>query len=445
MLDQSFSADNFRRIFDLKNREGQYLERRFFPHLMNLTRSLKSIATEFRALKIRRSARQITLEQYDQDKIRLNREKSTIKDEKEAQLNRELEQIAGTLARSDFQFSFTPAILPGRKSGFVASKQDPATYFCMAQLQHNLRSLFKVRQGNRHWIVSQAKNILYDRFPKIVIRTDISDFYESVGRDRILKAVQAHTLVSETSKRFVRNLLAVCPGVGLPRGVGVSAVLSEIALRDLDRRIQDMGDVIYYGRYVDDIIVVFAKGHSVTANSKQSQLFQMIRQQHFEPNISKTTSLELPSPTSPQEMNFLGYRFCWDANGLHVRLSLRRSDRYRRKVARAFALYRADAKHSEKEARKVLINRIQFLTINTRLVNNKRNVFIGPYFSNTHISRLDDLASLDNYLQSINSRSGNQATRRRISQLSFEKGFTERRFIQFTPHQLTEIERGWLA
>ena len=41
MLNQSFSAENFRRIFDLENRKGVFLEGKYFPQLKDITEKIK--------------------------------------------------------------------------------------------------------------------------------------------------------------------------------------------------------------------------------------------------------------------------------------------------------------------------------------------------------------------------------------------------------------------
>ena len=47
-------------------------------------------------------------------------------------------------------------------------------------------------------------------------------------------------------------------GSGVPRGFGVSAYLSELYMREIDNEIKALPDVIYYARYVDDIVIIFS-------------------------------------------------------------------------------------------------------------------------------------------------------------------------------------------
>lgn len=444
MLDQSFSSANFRKIFDLQNRAGHYLEGRYFPELEKLSRQLKSCAGGFKKLKAKLNGFQFSRQQYDDAKAKLNKSRQGFEAKKEELLTQELERIAQEIAKPSFGFRFRKATLRGGKKGYVADPTDPVTFFCIKQLQSNLRSVFKVKQGNRHAIVSHLKSLLGDKFPKSIVRTDLEDFYESVDQRALIKEVMAHSLLSLTSKRFLQKYFDACPGSGLPRGIGLSALLSEVSLMQMDRRIQDMPDVIYYGRYVDDIIVLFSSQVSLPANIYEKRLTDLIRTFDHTHNQAKTFSFNLPDGSQPRQFEYLGYRLnCKQGGGIEIGLSSRRVQKYKLRIARAFDDYSLGARHDEKSARRLLINRLQFLTSNTRLANNKKHVYVGAFFSNPHISDLTELRELDAYLQRLNSRRGSAALRQKIQNFSFVAGHAERRFAVFTPHELEQIGTIW--
>lgn len=48
MLDQSFSADNFRKIFDLENRKGNYLEGKYFPDLKEISKNTQDYSRKLK-------------------------------------------------------------------------------------------------------------------------------------------------------------------------------------------------------------------------------------------------------------------------------------------------------------------------------------------------------------------------------------------------------------
>lgn len=91
MLDQSFSADNFKRIFDFQNRKGVYLESDFFPEVEKLTSELKRCKYDFRQLK--KDKLNIKAEDYQKKKDALNEKKESLKLEKEKLLTQDLERV----------------------------------------------------------------------------------------------------------------------------------------------------------------------------------------------------------------------------------------------------------------------------------------------------------------------------------------------------------------
>ncbi len=120
-------------------------------------------------------------------------------------------------------------------------------------------------------------------------------------------------------------------------------------------------------------------------------------------------------------------------------------DKYKGRIDSSLAAYLKKEKYAEQKARKLLIKRVKFLTSNTRLVNNKKNVRSGIYFSNSLItqSSLSDLDALDAYLQSKISVISNPRLQNKLSSLSYKTGFREKVFVKFSANELTEIVEVW--
>ncbi|MFM4982075.1 RNA-directed DNA polymerase [Aeromonas caviae] len=99
--------------------------------------------------------------------------------------------------------------------------------------------------------------------PKIIIRTDISSFYESISHDLLKLTLERHGHLSLSTKRIINETLKFYTietgsSRGLPRGIGISAYLSEVFMIDIDDEILKLPHIIYYKRYVDDIIAIFS-------------------------------------------------------------------------------------------------------------------------------------------------------------------------------------------
>jgi hypothetical protein len=121
-------------------------------------------------------------------------------------------------------------------------------------------------------------------------------------------------------------------------------------------------------------------------------------------------------------------------------------NRYRQRIDLTFSAYDNKSqrpKKSEKIARALLEKRVRFLTGNTRLVNNKKNVVSGVFFSNSLLTDLNDLGDLDIYLASKISSLTNPRLRIRLSKHSFKSGFQTRKYYKFSAHDLCEIVEVW--
>ena len=142
-------------------------------------------------------------------------------------------------------------------------------------------------------------------------------------------------------------------------------------------------------------------------------------------------------------MGHLGYKFSAEGNTVKLRMSDAKIARYKKRLDFAFSTYEKKSVTSELSARRLLEKRIEFLTGNTRLVNNKKNVVSGIYFSNSLLTCFQDLEELDFYLQSKVSKLPNGHLRARLQKRSFEDGFKMRRYQKFFAKNLSEIVEVW--
>lgn len=91
-----------------------------------------------------------------------------------------------------------------------------------------------------------------------VVRLDVRHFYESINREAILMKLVEDARLSYTTLDLLQTLFKnpiIASSTGLPRGLGISAELSELYMKYFDLSIRRVGGVYYYARFVDDIIV----------------------------------------------------------------------------------------------------------------------------------------------------------------------------------------------
>ncbi len=107
---------------------------------------------------------------------------------------KELEKISYEVTKKNFSLSLQELDIGTGKKAY-STGSTAAAYFVLKQLQYNIRKLYKVQQGNRYNIVCQLREILSDKFPKYLIRTDFANFYESIPRDKLWKKINDDPLL----------------------------------------------------------------------------------------------------------------------------------------------------------------------------------------------------------------------------------------------------------
>ncbi len=441
MLNQSFSADNFRTILDLENRKGVYLEGLFFPSIKKTTEDIKQCNKDIR--EERRSKPKL-----NDELEKLYERRKELKEKKEEQLNAELQKVSDKVVNPTFRVKLDKKDIPSEKSLYIV-RNSPEHYFTMKQLQSNISRLFMVKQANRFEIVNQIKVLLNDGFPKYVIRTDIDDFYENIPHEPLLEKINGNNLMTPFSRKILIQILRRYKGLsgsdkGIPRGIGISANLAELYMRDIDKDIMSLKGISYYARYVDDIIIIFTPISNNQRRTYLSEVKEVMAKFELELNERKTESFDLQNSEETHRLDYLGYKIFYGKDILKTRLTDKKITKYKNRINSAFSHYLNLSKIDEKKARKLFVKRIRFLTGNTRLKNNKKNILVGIYYSNCQLTEKEDLISLDDYLrEKINNKIKLDKLQVRLKKYNFREGFEAKRFSPFKTHELQEITEIW--
>ena len=454
MLDQSFSKENFRKILDIENRKGNYLEGEFFAAIADISKKIKEANGDIRILK----QKGLDRETYIEERGKINEKKDELSELREQKLTEKLRTISSNVTASDFKLKIvqdtTITDKPVYKTEFNLEN-----ILTLKQLQYNFRKLYKVIQSSRYSIISQLKNLLDDGFPKIILKTDIKEFYESIPHENLLKKINDDNLLTHLSMRFIHQILNEFKEKsgatkGVPRGIGISPYLTELYMRDIDSKIKQLPNLMYYARYVDDIILIFMPQINSTTIDYKKEVKEILAKDCLIMNedVDKTKLIDISNKHTNQQYDFeyLGYKFISGyASNKHIPLTLtissRKKKRYEDRLKKAFELYSKQSRLYEKQARKLFVKRIKFLMSNTRLVNNKRNVITGIYYTNSLISTTDDFKDLDlcfdNFISSF-ALPAKLATRIRNSN-SFVSGFNPTNISKFNAIELNKLMNHW--
>lgn len=440
MIDQSFSSKNFRYILDLENRKGIHVEEKL--SILNVSKINTEIKDCNNLLRITRKKKLTDTTE------RLYNYKKDLRIKKDLLLEDELDKISKNVSSNSFRILLLSTSIPGNKKIYTIPNS-PSQFFAIKQLQKNLSRVYSLKQSNKNSILEQVTILLNDLFPKIVIKTDIKDFYESISHDFLLDRIVKDNLLSPFSRKLVENLLDGFKKIanvkkGIPRGIGVSPFLSELYMQEIDNKLRNIPDVTYYSRYVDDIIIVITP-RQINHTYKYLELVKnTIKEYGLKHNTSKTDEYDLmEKPENPSTFEFLGYKFLFGCSEVKTSLTRKKINKYKNRIRLAFDDYKNLKVVNEKKARSIFVKRIRFLTGNTKLKNNKKNILTGIYYSNLHLTEIDQLKGLDHFLEWHKSRLTSDSLKTRLRKYSFYLGFKEQRFSPFKTNELTEIMKIW--
>ncbi|TRO22238.1 RNA-directed DNA polymerase [Ectopseudomonas mendocina] len=441
-----FSAENFRHIYDIENRKGVDLATRYFPALKPLTLAIREKVQSIRDL--RKIEATFKAEDFQERLRNLKDELAILKEQKSSAIDTLMSEISQRVLKPCFKICLSQKTGPKGKPVFCIDTE-PETFFVIKQLQRNIHFIYGVKQANRHDLACQLRDILRSKFPFEIVRTDISSFYESIDRKRLLEKIDRDQLLSPASKKYIKQVLDSYGDIsgattGIPRGVGISAYLAELYLKPVDTSIIKLPGLVLYCRFVDDIVAVFARPPAGKAlGSFKDQITSIFGENGLTHNTAKTSELNLAN-TNPKKFEYLGYRFLVESGGkVDISPSAAKVAKYRTRINSAFAEYWREKSISSRSAYRKLVGRVKFLTGNTRLSNSKSCAATGIYFNNPIATNLTSFALLDKQLSRRIDELKRTSLQKQLKKLKFTTGFEQRRFHNFSTKELQVIVRTW--
>ncbi|WP_048691177.1 antiviral reverse transcriptase Drt3a [Catenovulum maritimum] len=297
-----------------------------------------------------------------------------------------------------------------------------------------------------------------------VYKLDIKSFFESVNKALIKKCLQQPHLSTHT-QNILLGYLSHFPDL-LPRGLEFSPIIAELILKNFDKEIKRGNDVIYYSRFVDDILLITTKSEDKKSFLKKisSTLPEGITLNYNKTKIIDVENRSAGSNNPVAAFNYLGYKF--EVQDYQIS-SKQKNARYRKVIV---DLSDFKVKQFESKLCKALVNycntgdfdllnsRIKFLTTNRDLVQKStgNKIPTGIYYNYSLIdpnscalNRLDEslrkfVMSYDNLFHKPGTPTLSLNQKRRLLQSSFKSGFKNRIYKKFTPYWLKEITRVWL-
>uniref|UniRef100_UPI0040472D3C antiviral reverse transcriptase Drt3a n=1 Tax=Yoonia sp. TaxID=2212373 RepID=UPI0040472D3C len=452
MLDQTFSPENLQIISDIEKRRGRVPDLGFFPSVKDKTDILRDRISDIKSFRSSHKGKYSQSDQAIFDQLCEDRESA--RQDRDRQLLLCLRDVSERISRKSYVVQFAPTLGPNGKTVFTVPNGVPDHYYALKQLSHNINRIYKVKQADRNRIISQLADYLSDKFPYHILRTDVAEFFENIDHSQLLQKVKEDQLLSQTSLRLIENILYTygqlsgTPGKGIPRGVGISAYLSELFMRDFDSAMIGRPDVVFYARFVDDIVVVFAPTPTSMPSSYLPETRELLKRKKLLINAQKTIESPLTvegliGAKAGWSFEYLGYRFT-TGQKLQITLSDSKIKKYHDRLSASFFRYHSQRANDAKGAYRLLMKRVRYLSGNTQLTHSKKNAFVGIYFSNPNLNELGQLKDLDGQLSGFTAGIGSVSLKLKLSKLSFLKGYEQKIFRRFhREDEFREIVRAW--
>ena len=159
-----------------------------------------------------------------------------------------------TSETSDGLPEFDKILIKGRSCHLTS---DYSHSLILRALARNVSRRLNIRPKNRDAIVREVIETLSDGSNMYIIRRDIKSFFESLPCKDARSAILGNSFIPSRAKIFLRSFFEkFCKDdLGVPRGIGLSSVIAELAMRSTDQKIRNTPGVYKYFRYADDMLI----------------------------------------------------------------------------------------------------------------------------------------------------------------------------------------------
>lgn len=152
------------------------------------------------------------------------------------------------------------------------------------------------------------------------IKIDIEKFYNNLNHEILKKQLSKNIDYYEVGlvmKAVLNETNGVSVTKGVPQGVSISNILSDIYMMDFDKEFSNR-DGIYYIRYVDDILILCNKKDSEELKEKLKTRITDTLKLSIHKDKFKTGYIN-------NSFEFLGYKTYWDVRNEKVKMTIKDS------------------------------------------------------------------------------------------------------------------------
>ncbi len=375
-------------------------------------------------------------------------------------LEKQINEVFEKITEETFEFSIN-------RTGSYFLTESLFDKLVLRKLNDNIKRIYKDEQANRKIIISQIKVLLQEDCPYWIIKTDIKSFYESINREFILEKFKNDSILSYFSVFLLNQLFSnkeIVSTYGLPRGMNISATMSEIYMRKFDKWIKNCSGVYYYARFVDDIIIftntlknaqlvlesigknLDELSNGLKINSNKTQLYNGL-------SLERLSLDDFQKYHENHPLEYLGYKFSKTKVKNKYTLTVGIAEKKLKKIKTRIVYSFLDF---TKNTNIVLLeNRIKFLTGNYSIKKSSEgnDLRSGIFFNYSQITDFKQLESLNTFYRKIlYSKKGNlglqincisKTQKKRLSKYCFISGFKKKVYSGFNYTEISEIVKCW--
>lgn len=338
---------------------------------------------------------------------------------------------------------------------------------------------FRVVATSRDRIIRGVIEAMFDQTPIYVIRRDLSSFYETVPLEPVRNRLLYDTAIPRSVRHYLREFYEHHCGasrMGLPRGVGLTTVLVELAMQPFDDAIRAIPGVYRYFRYSDDMLILTYKDpeevkRSIDAALKRLPGMVFNKEKSHEYAFAGETSNPPNAQPSTASFDFLGYKFTAEQGinrdrqrKLWVSIADKKTRLMKTRVYLSLKTFLRDGDGN------MLIDRLRVLSGNYRInrrginaIRRSRYIYAGIYYNYWRCGEYangihqpaapESLREIDRFLHGHMKTHGGKfraaisrlslPQRRRLDSLSFERGFEGRRMVRVPFQRFSKLKAIW--
>lgn len=347
------------------------------------------------------------------------------------------------------------------RNKIIYSTKSANTHYALKKISVDLKKLYKIEVSNRDDISEQIYRIFEQSSSFSIIRLDIKSFYENIKYEIILKKINKDKLLSVKSIKIL-NELRLFIDDGLPRGLSISPILSEIFMKDVDSEIKNLNDVYYYGRYVDDIIIISPQKYESILEKTVEILIKnnlAINNKKYFKNIEK---IDNDKKSNSSSFDYLGYKYIIETISyskkriVKAELSNTKKRKIKTRIIHSLLDRVYNTTYSDKE--ELLIKRLKVLSSNYSITYNecsKANLKAGMFYSHRLVNNYGIFNEFNQFLSKALYCKNKSFFGKAMAQISFSEksyiiknicfvsGFKDKHFIELEKNEMDRVKKCW--